>query len=83
MSRIRSVYERKEILPYLQERNLLAQYKKAKELLLRGNVMQVRFKKRHPKGSGIWYFRINQQYRALCVFNTERDLIVFAIDDHQ
>lgn len=83
MLRIRSIYERKDILPYLETRNLLDQYRKAKHLLLRGNVMQVRFKKRHPKGSGIWYFRINQQYRALCVFNAEGDLIVFSIDDHQ
>lgn len=82
MLRIRSIYERKDVLPYLEARNLLDQYRKAKQLLLRGNVMQVRFKKRHPKGSGIWYFRINQQYRALCVFNVQSDLIVFSIDDH-
>lgn len=82
MPRIRSIYEQKNILPYLQSRTLVEQYRKAKQLLLRGNVKQVCFKKRHPKGSGIWYFRINQQYRALCVFNVDNDLVVFAIDDH-
>ena len=83
MPRIRSIYEQKHILSYLTARILIDQYRKAKRLLLSGDVVRVRFKKRHPKGSGIWYFRINQQYRALCVFNTDGDLIVFAIDDHQ
>lgn len=83
MPLIRSIYEQRAILPYLQQRNLLERYQKVKRFLLAGNVAQVRFKKRNPKGSGIWYFRINQQYRALCVFNAEGDLIVFAIDDHQ
>ena len=83
MLRIRAIYEQKDILSYLETRNLLEQYRRAKQFLLRGNLMQVRFKKRRPKGSGIWYFRINQQYRALCVFNVNKELIVFAIDDHQ
>ena len=83
MPRIRSIYEQKDVLSYLTARTLVEQYRKAKQLLLGGNVAQVRFKKRRPKGSGIWYFRINQQYRALCVFNSDGDLIVFGIDNHQ
>lgn len=81
--RISTLFERKEILPYLESRGLLKQYKKVKTYLLQGNFSQVRFKERHPKGSGIWYFRINKQYRALCVFNDNGDLVVFEIDNHQ
>lgn len=83
MLHIRFIYERKDVLPYLEARNLLEQYRKAKRLLLDGNVICVRLKKRHPKGSGIWFFRINKQYRALCVFDADGDLIVFTIDNHQ
>lgn len=80
---ILSIFEKKEVLPYLIKRNLLKQYKKAKNYLLAGNVLQVKFKERNPKGSGIWYFRINRQYRALGVFDDEGNLIVFKIDNHQ
>lgn len=83
MSKVKNIFEKKEVLSYLQKRDLLIQYKKAKEYLLAGNLLQVRFKERNPKGSGIWYFRINKQYRALGVFNEEGDLIVFKIDNHQ
>lgn len=70
-------------MPYLEARGLLAQYKKAKQFLLEGDNLRVRFKKRLPHSSGIWYFRINKQFRALCVFNQEGDLVVFKIDNHQ
>ena len=81
MEKIQKILEKKEVLPYLQKRNLVKQYKKAKQYLLQGNTLQPKFKERNPKGSGIWYFRINKQYRAFCVFNEEGDLIVFKIDD--
>jgi hypothetical protein len=67
----------------LETRGLVQQYKKAKDYLLQGYQLKVRFKERNPKGSGIWYFRINKQFRALGVFNSEGDLIVFEIDNHQ
>ncbi|MBI4122092.1 MAG: hypothetical protein HY461_02065, partial [Parcubacteria group bacterium] len=70
-------------VPYLTARGLLKQYTKAKRFLLHGNLLQVRFKERNPKGSGIWYFRINKQYRALGVFDADGDLIIFKIDNHQ
>ena len=82
MKKIQKILEKKEILPYLQKRNLLKQYKKAKQYLLQGNTIQIKFKERNPKGSGIWYFRINKQYRALTVFNDDGDLVVFKIDNH-
>lgn len=64
-------------------RGLLNQYKKAKQFLLHGNYLQIKFKERNPKGSGIWYFRINKQFRALGVFNENGHLIIFKIDNHQ
>ncbi len=83
MRKIQKILEKKEILPYLEKRNLVKQYKKAKQFLLEGKTLQSKFKERNPKGSGIWYFRINKKYRALGVFNDNSDLIIFKIDDHQ
>jgi hypothetical protein len=83
MPKVCSIFERKEILPYLEARGLLKQYKKAKQFLLEGNTLQVKFKERNPKGSGIWYFRINKQFRALGVFDENGNLIIFKIDNHQ
>ncbi|MFA5948513.1 MAG: hypothetical protein WC806_06155 [Candidatus Gracilibacteria bacterium] len=83
MKTIQEIFEKKDILPYLEKRNLLKQYKKAKDYLLKGNILQVKFKERNPKGSGIWYFKINRQYRALGVFDENGNLIIFKIDNHQ
>jgi len=83
MHKIAQIFERKEILSYLEARNLLKQYKKAKHYLLQGNTLQVKFKERNPKGSGIWYFRINRQFRALGVFDKKGNLIIFKVDNHQ
>jgi len=83
MFRFLKILERIEVFSYLEKRGILKQYKKAKMFLVNGDFSKVRFGKRNPKGSGIWYFRINRQYRALCVFNETGDLVVFEIDNHQ
>lgn len=83
MSKIHRIFEKKSVYPYLLKRGLLDQYKKAKRYLLDGRLLSVRFKERNPKGSGIYYFRINKQFRALAVFNKDGDLVVFEIDNHQ
>jgi hypothetical protein len=83
MPRVHRIFERKEIVAYLETRGLLKQYLKAKQYLLKGNTLQVKFKERNPQGSGIWYFRINKQFRVLGIFNTTGDLIIFKIDNHQ
>ena len=83
MKRIQRIFEKKEIQAYLKARNLLSQYKKAKQYLLDGNTLQAKFKERKPNGSGIFYFRINKQFRALGVFDDEGNLIIFKIDNHQ
>lgn len=77
------VYELDDsVLKYLTKRNILTQYKKAKELLKKNEHSSVQFKKRNPKSAGIYYFRITQKYRALGVFDGE-DFIVTEISDHQ
>jgi hypothetical protein len=40
MKRIQKIFEKKEIQAYLKARNLLSQYKKAKQYLLDGNTLQ-------------------------------------------
>ena len=42
----------------------------------------MKFKKRRPKKPGQYYFRINQKYRAIGVFDG-KDFIVTEISDHQ
>lgn len=77
------VYELDEsVLNYLSKRNILTQYRKAKELLKQGQFSSVKFKKRKPKSGGIYYFRITQKYRAIGIFDGE-DFIVTEISDHQ
>lgn len=83
MKKVQFIYEKKDILQFLKIRGLLGQYKKAKQYLLSENILQVKFKERKPKGSGIWSFRINKQFRALGVFDDEGNLIIFKIDNHQ
>ena len=83
MKQINQILETKDVVKFLQSRNLLSQYKKAKLYLLQERVLTVRFRGRKPNGSGIWYFRINKQYRAYCTFSGIGNLVVFEINDHQ
>jgi len=79
---IKAIFEEGHIFSYLESRNLLKQYQKAKRYLILGHFKQINFKLRQPKEKGIYSFRINKQFRALCVFKKE-ELIVFMIDNHQ
>ena len=81
--KINRILERAEILKYLQIRNILKQYKKAKNYLLTENLNQIQFKKRQPKADSVWYFRINRKYCAIGYFDDDGDFIVVGIDDHQ
>ena len=77
------VYELDEsVLKYLTKRNLLSQYKKSKELLKQRQFSTIQFKKRKPKSAGKYYFRINEKYRAIGIFDG-KDFIVTEISDHQ
>ena len=83
MKKVRNIFEKKEISNYLKARGLLKQYKKVKQYLLLNNLIQTKFKEKKPKGSGVWSFRINKQFRALGVFSPDGDLVIFKIDNHQ
>lgn len=76
------VVEHERVVRYLEERNLTQQYRKARSLLEQGFYSSGQLKKRQPKSSGIWYFRINRQYCALCIREGD-NLVVFDVDDHQ
>lgn len=76
------IIERKDLISYLEKRNLLPKYKKAKTFLLSEGFRLVDFKKRKPKKDEIWSFRIDKQFRALCYFDDDT-LVVFDIDNHQ
>ena len=57
------------------------QFKKSVKYLKEGNFKAINFKLRQPKIKGIYYFRINRQYRAWCkIYNNT--LFIFDIDDH-
>ena len=76
------IVERKDVILYLRKRNLLGQYKKAKNFFLAGGFYLTDFKRKKPKEDGVWYFRINRQFRALAYFDNDI-LVVFSIDNHQ
>ncbi len=79
---IADIQEYKHVLEYLEKRGLLEKYKKTSAKLLRGEERAVNFKKRQPKNSGIWSFRIDKKYRAFGSFQ-QNVLVVFEINDHQ
>ncbi len=83
MPEIVGVFEPEHIIQYLEVRGLLRQYKKAKEILLSGDRIRVRFKERQPHGDNIWYFRVNKQFRAFGKFDSDGDFVIFRIDNHQ
>ena len=80
---IKNILEEEGIYEYLLKRNLLSQYKKAKINILSKINTKSFFKERNPKWSNIWYFRINKKYRAYWSFDTDNDLLIYKISDHQ
>jgi plasmid maintenance system killer protein len=77
-----SIIEAPHVVEYLHKRGLLKQYLKAKNAILCGDVAGTYFKKRKPYHLGVWYFRINQQYRAFGYFDG-KVFKVASISDHQ
>lgn len=77
------VFEASEkIILYLKSRQILPAYKKAKDYINAGNYQEVNLKKREPKSSNIYQFRITKKYRAFAIKEGDR-LVVFKISDHQ
>lgn len=79
---INKIIEIEKILIFLQKRNLVKQYKKAKLYILAGHLNNVLFKIREPKEKGIYSFRINKQFRAFAVFKNNT-LRIIKINNHQ
>lgn len=82
---IKIILELDEIADYINKRNLLKQYKKAKEKILSWDLKSVFFKKRKPKNLNIYQFRINEKFRAFWFFDAEdaSKFKVIEINDHQ
>ena len=80
--KIEKIYESEEVLEYLQKRNLVKQYKKAKNYILLWYFQNVDFKLREPKEDQIYYFRINKQFRVHR-FIESNQFYVLEIDNHQ
>lgn len=71
-----------DALDYLIKRGLEKQYLKTKKYILEGHTRNVDLKVREPKKDKVWYFRINNQFRAICELEGNI-LYVLAIDNHQ
>lgn len=67
---------------YLVKRKLIKQFNKTARYILQWDSKTAQLKNRKPKSSGIFYFRINRQYRAICKINNDI-LYVYHIDNHQ
>jgi len=82
MFKFLDIEEEFEILDFLQKRNLVEQYKKAKSNILIWNFWWNKIDYRKPKKDNIIYFRINKQFRAYWHIEWNK-LVVFAINNHQ
>lgn len=79
---IKNIFESDEVIKYLLKRNLVKQYKKAKNFILLWYFENVSLKKREPKEDEIYYFRINKQFRAIWYIQNN-NFYVLEIDNHQ
>ena len=77
------ILETKDVVEDLETRWLTKQYKKAKDAILQWFPWGTDFKPRQPTKSGVWSFRINKQFRAIGHFNSDNELIISYIDNHQ
>ncbi|PID84466.1 hypothetical protein CSB09_00905 [Candidatus Gracilibacteria bacterium] len=78
----KEIIESEGVVRFLKRKQMIKSYLKAKYFLEKGFLQNVDFKIRQPKQAGIYYFRINKQYRALG--KVENGILkVFEISDHQ
>jgi len=76
------VLEEEGIVDYLKKRNIVKPYLKAKKYMESGFYELVDLRKRKPKKLQIFYFKINQKYRAIGYIENDT-FIVTEISDHQ
>ena len=77
------VVEEKGVREYLEKRNILKQYKQAKQNFVEGRYQQIQLKKRQPRTLNEFQFRITKKYRAFGYFKELHVFIVIEISDHQ
>ena len=78
---ISNILETEEVAKSLDKYGLTKQYIKAKSNILDGHPAKHFPKQKKPKGSGIWYFRINRKYRAVGYIEAHV-LKIYYIDKH-
>ena len=66
----------------VQKRGLEKQLGKAIKYILIWDLKTPSLKIRQPKSDGIFYFRINKQFRAICEIEKET-LTILSISNHQ
>ena len=76
------VLEEDGIISYLQKRNLVKSYLKAKKYMVAEFYELIDLRKRKPKSANISYFKINKKYRAIGYIENDT-FIVTEISDHQ
>jgi len=67
---------------YLESKQISKQYEKAKRYILMGKFKELDFRKREPKSENYFYFKINNQYRAIWYMDWQI-FKVTEINDHQ
>ena len=77
------IREKPQVIKYLQSRQLVKPYLKAKGYVEAGLYELVDLRKRQPKSQNKFYFRITRKYRAFGYINKNNGLIVTEISDHQ
>ena len=81
MLKVKAIFEEnRDVFEYLQKRWLVEQYRKAKAKIIAGNTKELSL--RQPKKEWVWYFRVNDQFRAFAKLEWDT-LIVFDIYNHQ
>ena len=82
MLQVKNIIEHKDVASFLIKRDLVKQYKKAKNKILSWDLKSIDFRKRRPYKSEKYYFKINNQYRAFWYFEWN-NFVIFEINDHQ
>lgn len=81
---IKQIIISQKYVKYLQDRQLVEQYKKAKKYMLEWDFKNIDLKIRQPKSKNIYYFRLNKQFRVFGIYEPDTQIFkVKSIDNHQ
>ncbi len=74
---------RKELITYLKKRNLFTKWIKRSTLFVENHKHpSLNFELLEPKWRGIFSFRLDRKYRALCFVDKNGEMEVFQITNH-